>query len=63
MDIVYKLTERGAVKCKNCDSFQSYKSFYEDEQEPDDSGVCTRELDNHVCAEDECHFNNGVFIE
>lgn len=51
------------MKCKDCDKFQSYKSFYEDDEEPDDSGVCTKELDNHVRAEDECHFNNGVFIE
>lgn len=44
-------------KCKNCDSFQSYKSFYEDNEEPDDSGFCLKfsEL-YHVNSKDECLF-------
>lgn len=51
------------MKCKNCDNFQSYKSFYEDDNEPDYQGFCTKGFDLHVKTEDDCHFIDGVFLE
>lgn len=46
------------MQCKDCDKFQSYRSFYEDDEEPDDSGFCLKLKEfYHVNIEDECLFN------
>lgn len=49
--------------CENCEYFQSYRSAYEDEEEPHDMGFCQKGVDHHVNIEDRCHFKDGVFIE
>ena len=33
----------GKMKCENCEHFQSYRSAYEDEEEPHDMGFCQKE--------------------
>ena len=63
MSEVFKQKVVRPMKCKNCDYFQSYQSAYEDEEEPDNMGFCQKEVDRHVNIEDDCHFNNGVFVD
>jgi hypothetical protein len=41
------------MKCKDCEHFQSYKSAYEDELEPEECGFCKEsEIECHVSADE-----------
>jgi len=41
------------MKCSDCRHFQSYKSVYEDELEPDDCGFCREgKIECHVSADE-----------